>query len=68
MNRKTLREEIREFQSHKQKLIPILIVVGLLGLVLPIIPGVAVLFLAFMLLFPKHGEQLLKRIRQTIKI
>jgi uncharacterized protein YqgC (DUF456 family) len=67
MSGKKLSEEIREFQVSKKKLIPILIIVGLLGLVLPILPGVAVLFLAFLLLFPKEGENILKRIRNFFR-
>ncbi len=65
--RKTLSEEIKEFQLHKKKLIPILLAAGLLGLVLPILPGAAILFLAFVLLFPKEGEALIQRIRAAFK-
>lgn len=68
MARKTLSEEIKEFQTGKKRLIPALIMVGVLGLFLPVLPGVAVLFLAFLLLFPKEGEAVIKRIREKIKV
>lgn len=67
MSNKPLNDEIKEFQIHKKKLIPVLIIVGLLGLALPILPGVAILFLAFLLLFPKEGDNFLKRIRGFFK-
>jgi len=68
MSRKTFTDEIRDFRRSKKKWIPILIIVGLLGLVLPIIPGVALLLLAFLLLFPKEGEAFLKRVRKSMKL
>ncbi len=68
MSNKTLTDEIKEFQKHKKKLIPAIIAVGILGLFLPIIPGVALLFLGFFLLFPRQGENLFNKIRRTIKI
>jgi len=67
MSRKPLTEEIKNFQVSKKKLIPVLIIVGLLGLILPILPGVAILFLAFLLLFPGEGEKLIKRLRKLFK-
>lgn len=61
--KKSLREEIKEFQKQKKFLVPGLIVFGLLGLVLPLLPGIALLFLAFLLLFPGQGNLVLSKIK-----
>lgn len=67
MSKKDLVDEIRDFQKNKKKLIPILVVLGILGLFLPILPGVALLFFGFLLIFPREGENLLKKIRSKFK-
>ncbi len=63
MSKKNLVDEIRDFQKNKKKLIPVLVVLGIFGLFLPILPGVALLFFGFLLIFPREGENLLKKIR-----
>lgn len=68
MTEKPLTEEIRDFQRSKKVLIPILLLVGLAGLFLPILPGVALLFLGYLLIFPRQGENFLQKIRSTLKI
>ena len=68
MTEKPLTEEIRDFQKSKKVLIPILLVVGLAGLFLPILPGVALLFLGYLLIFPRQGEDFLQKIRSILKI
>ena len=68
MSKKTLKEEIQEFQKNKKRLVHAIIVLGVIGLFLPVLPGVALLFLGFLLLFPRQGEDFLKKIRQTIRI
>ena len=68
MSEKPLTEEIRDFQKSKKVLIPILLVVGLAGLFLPILPGVALLFLGYLLIFPRQGEDFLQKIRSILKI
>ncbi|MCH6558946.1 hypothetical protein IIA28_17305 [candidate division KSB1 bacterium] len=67
MSKKDLVDEIRDFQKNKKKLIPVLVVLGILGLFLPILPGVALLFFGFLLIFPREGENLLKKIRSKFK-
>ncbi len=67
MSKKNLVDEIRDFQKNKKKLIPVLVVLGILGLFLPILPGVALLFFGFLLIFPREGENLLKKVRSKFK-
>jgi len=67
MSKKDLVDEIRDFQKNKKKLIPVLVVLGILGLFLPILPGVALLFFGFLLIFPREGEKLLKKLRSKFK-
>lgn len=67
MKRKMLLDEIREFQSAKKVIISGLVLLGVLGLLLPILPGTAFLLLAFLLVFPKDGERILNRIRKALR-
>ncbi len=67
MRKKDLVDEIKDFRQNKKKLIPVVIVLGILGLFLPILPGVALLFFGFLLIFPKEGENLLKKVRSKFK-
>lgn len=67
MGKKDLFDEIKDFRRSKKKLIPIVVVLGILGLFLPILPGVALLFFGFLLVFPREGEALLKKIRSKYK-
>ncbi len=68
MIQKNLVDEIKDFRKDKKKLIPAVIVLGVLGLFLPVLPGVALLFFGFLLVFPLEGENLLKKIRTKFKI
>jgi len=68
MKKTSLSEEIGRFQRDKKILIPVCLILGIFGLFLPIIPGVALLFLGFLLIFPSQGESILKRVRQKVKI
>ncbi len=67
MTKKTLVEEISDFRKAKKVLIPVLLTVGCLGLFLPVLPGLAIIFLGFLLLFPKQGDDLLDKIRKAFK-
>lgn len=67
MEKKDLVEEIKDFRKNKKQLLPIIVVLGILGLFLPILPGVALLFFGFLLIFPREGENLLKKIRNKFK-
>lgn len=66
MAKKYLLDEIRDFRQEKKKLIPILFMVGIWGLFLPVLPGVLFLFLGFALLFPRHGNDVLRKINKFI--
>jgi len=66
--KKTLQEEIKRFQKDKTKLFLILIFLGLLGLFFPILPGLALLFLGFLLVFPRQGEEVIHKIRKYLKL
>lgn len=66
MARRHLFQEIREYQNKKKILVPALLVLGVAGLFLPILPGVALIILAILLLFPRHGEQLLQKVKSSL--
>ncbi len=51
--RKTLRDEIRSFRKTKVLAAPPLIAAGLVGLVLPVLPGWPLLATAFSLVVPQ---------------
>jgi uncharacterized protein YqgC (DUF456 family) len=65
MARRKLIKEIRDFQNKKKIMIPILLILGVAGLFLPILPGIALIILAVLLLFPRHGEQLLHKVKSS---
>ena len=64
----TLFDEIRTFQKQKFLIIPIIVLFGLLGLFLPIVPGITLLFFAFIILFPRKGEILIKKLRNFLEL
>ena len=66
--RKSLRAQISEFQRQKNKTVSVLIGLGLVGLVIPIIPGLAFLGLAFLLLFPRRGDNILRKLKARVKL
>ena len=66
--RQTLSEQIIVFRRQKGKTVAVLLFLGLVGLVLPIVPGLAFLALAFLLLFPRQGDDILRRIKASLKL
>jgi uncharacterized protein YqgC (DUF456 family) len=56
-----LRTKIKAFGWKKYLVAIPLFILGILGLVLPVIPGLALLFLASMLLFPRFTEKAMSR-------
>jgi len=66
MKNHPLYEEISKFIKTKKIIAIPLIILGLLGLILPIIPGTVFLVLAFLLLFPKDGEKLIEKIKRLL--
>ncbi|MDW7680566.1 MAG: hypothetical protein SCK70_08370 [bacterium] len=64
VTKKSLFEEINQFNRDKQKYALILLIVGFAGLLLPVIPGLMLIVLGIMLLHPKLGEALLEEIKE----
>ncbi len=62
-NPRRLTEEIRRFRQNKTFLGLILIAVGLLGILLPILPGLLVIGMGLWLLFPRQADRLLDKLR-----
>ena len=62
MQKQPLHQEMRSFRRQKKVLIPVLILLGLVGLLLPVLPGLVLLALAAALMWPgrewKLGKQL----------
>ena len=63
----SLYEEIKKFQKEKKIYFVILILVGLLGLIFPVIPGLFLIGLGIALISPKYGEALLNKTKQWLK-
>lgn len=63
MSARQLREEIRRFQRQKKWFAIPLFILGGIMLFTPG-PGVAILLLGFMLLFPRDGERILVWIKR----
>ena len=61
--KKSLYDEMKKFQDEKKYYVIVLLVLGILGLIFPIIPGLLLIGLAIALISPKHGEFFLKKIK-----
>ena len=64
---KSLYDEMKEFQHEKKKYFIGLIILGFLGLLLPIIPGLALIGLGIVLIIPETGAQLMQRVKDGLK-
>lgn len=62
-NKKSLYDEMKKFQDEKKYYIIVLLVLGILGLIFPVIPGLLLIGMAIALISPKHGEIFLKKIK-----
>jgi uncharacterized protein YqgC (DUF456 family) len=60
----SLYDEMKKFHSEKKNYIIALIILGVLGLMLPIIPGLLLIGLGIALISPKYGEALLEKIKK----
>ena len=60
----SLYDEMKKFHSEKKIYIIALIIVGVLGLILPIIPGLLLIGVGIALISPKYGEALLEKIKR----
>ncbi|MFZ5515614.1 MAG: hypothetical protein ACOY90_03185 [Candidatus Zhuqueibacterota bacterium] len=63
----SLYEEMKKFRSEKKLYSIVLLVLGVIGLVLPIIPGFLFIGLGLALLYPKQGTELLERIKRWFR-
>ncbi len=61
--KKSLYEEMKKFQDEKKFYGIFLLVLGILGLIFPIIPGWLLIGMAVAIISPKHGEIILKKIK-----
>ena len=66
MTNRPLYREIVKFGKTKKLIAIPLIILGLAGLILPIIPGIALLVFAVMLLFPRDGDKIIQKIKQML--
>ena len=62
--KKSLYDEMKKFHSEKKIYIIVLIILGVLGLILPIIPGLLLIGVGIALISPKYGEALLEKIKK----
>jgi len=64
---KRLTDEIKQFQKEKKWYGTGLMSLGMLGLILPVIPGLFLIASGVALISPKYGEELLEKIKAWIK-
>ncbi len=60
----SLYEEMKKFQGEKKYYIIALLILGSLGLIFPVIPGLLLIGMGVALISPKHGEALLEKIKK----
>ena len=60
-------EEIKQFQTEKKWYGIVLILLGLLGLVLPVMPGWLLIAAGVALISPKYGERLFEKIKTMFR-
>ena len=65
--KKSLTEEIKQFQKERKWYGTALLSVGMLGLVLPVIPGLFLIALGVALISPKYGNELLEKFKTWIR-
>ncbi|NOZ60589.1 MAG: hypothetical protein GXO74_02800 [Calditrichaeota bacterium] len=64
---RSLYDEIKEFHKEKKKYVIALFFFGILGLILPVIPGILLLGMGVALLDQKRGEELIKKIKDWFR-
>ena len=57
--KRKLRREISRFRKKKGGIAILLLILGVLGLILPVIPGLVFIALGCLFLFPKSSEKFL---------
>ncbi len=63
----SLTDEIKQFQKEKKWYATALMSVGMLGLVLPVIPGLLLIAAGVALISPKYGNELFEKIKAWVK-
>lgn len=63
-NKSSLIDEMKKFREEKKYYIIALFILGILGLIFPVIPGLLLIGLGIMLISPKHGEALLGKFKK----
>ena len=63
----SLTEEIKQFQKEKKWYVTALLFLGIIGLVLPIIPGLLLIAAGVMLISPKYGNELLEKTKNWVR-
>jgi hypothetical protein len=58
-----LRTDIRQFRKRKPWYGIPLLILGVAGLIIPILPGWIFIFLGILLLFPARGERIINRLK-----
>ncbi len=62
----SLVDEIKQFQKEKKFLFGILVVIGLFGLIFPVIPGLVLIVLGVSLINPRLAEQMKIKMKKWI--
>lgn len=63
-DKKSLHDEMKKFQSEKKIYVFVLIILGILGLIFPVIPGLLLIGLGITLISPRYGETFVKKIQK----
>ncbi len=64
----SLYEEMKKFQEEKKVCIIVLFVLGVIGLIFPVIPGLLLIGLAIALMSPRLAEILQAKIKRIIHL
>jgi len=67
MKKRSLYVEMKQFQGEKKYYIIALFLLGIIGLIFPILPGLLLIGLGIALISPKHGDALLERMKKLLK-
>ena len=67
ISKKTLRDEILNFNEKKYVFLIPLAIIGIIGLLIPIIPGLLILFLVFAIVAPDKANDTVRKVRDWIQ-
>lgn len=66
-DKKTLYDEMKKFQNEKKMYVIVLILLGCVGLILPVLPGLLLIGLGFVMISPYHGSVLLDKVKEKLR-